>query len=404
MKIWIWIAVFLIAITLSVAVSCGDDDDDNDSADENSTEDDDDTTDDDDETDDDDDDNENLFNEAEQNVGQWVWIDVPQTICRDQETSGFGVRLQEDTDKLVFFIQGGGNCTDADSCEADPPHGSENDFDLWVAGEHSVINGSGDAGIFNTTHDSNPVKDWNFVLIPYCTGDYHAGSREDGTVDGVDGTEQFLGYQNMGYFTDIIAPYFKDKVSQVLLAGDSAGALGSLFNYSQVADAFGSVPVYLFNDSGPLHRKDVMMPCWQDYMYTLWGMNPAIPDDCSDCYVEGDGDMALLMPYLAENYPNGLFAMFSDDGDLVGRMTIGKSQDDCTGTGEYPHDDYRQGLLDLRDELLVPTGKWATFIRPGDMHTMVLFDETYFLFEADGIKVTDWLSDFLNGTIAQVGP
>ena len=71
----------------------------------------------------------NPFEEAEQNPGEWVWIPVEGTSCRDGSPTGMGVRLQEGADKLVIYLEGGGACFSILTCALyNPDHFSEEDF------------------------------------------------------------------------------------------------------------------------------------------------------------------------------------------------------------------------------------------------------------------------------------
>ena len=47
------------------------------------------------------------FKEAEANMGQWTWVDVAGAQCRDGSATSLGVRLQENADDLVIFMEGG---------------------------------------------------------------------------------------------------------------------------------------------------------------------------------------------------------------------------------------------------------------------------------------------------------
>jgi Pectinacetylesterase len=402
-RYWHIFLAILVALLLAnvIAVGCGDDDDDDndDSADDDVSDDDDSSVDD----DDDDDNDDTTFDEAEQNMGQWTWVAVDGAICRDKEPTGLGVRLQDGADKLVIFLQGGGSCHDADSCNANPAHGIESDFDLWVTGQHSTINGSGTGGIFNADHADNPVSEWSFILVPYCTGDHHAGSAEDAVVDGVADPQQFVGYENLDLYMDVLTPYFSGA-SQVLLAGDSAGGMGVVLTYLLVAEAFAPVPVTLLDDSGPILKDDVFLPCWQKTIYELYAMDDIFPADCVGCDLPDNGGMSNLMSYLPQAYPDAVFGFYVNNGDEVFRTDLGEIQNDCQGGSALAHQEYTDAVEALRDDVLIPTGQWATFVRQGIFHTAVLFDHTFFDVQENGTYLTDWLGDLLNGTIEQVSP
>ena len=102
-------------------------------------------------------------------AGQWTWVDEPKALCRDGSATGFGVRLNPNSDKLLIYFQGGGACFNSATCGANPANFNSGTFALAVLA-------GGQQGIFNASDSANPFRDWNAVFIPYCTGDVHAGA------------------------------------------------------------------------------------------------------------------------------------------------------------------------------------------------------------------------------------
>jgi len=51
----------------------------------------------------------------------------------------------------------------------------------------------------------NPVADWSYIYVPYCTGDVHGGNAT-GSVPGVTGTQDFAGYTNVTQYLARIVP------------------------------------------------------------------------------------------------------------------------------------------------------------------------------------------------------
>ncbi|MCB1154222.1 hypothetical protein KDL45_11275, partial [bacterium] len=158
----LWFLLFVLSALLMLAIAgaaCGDDDDDDDSSssidddtgdDDITDDDDDDDTDDDDTSDDDtadddtgDDDTAEApffpvggpFADADENAGEWVWLPVPGNICRDGSATGIAVRLQENANKLMIFMQGGGACFDAGTCAGNPKKFGEAEFNSATTGE-----------------------------------------------------------------------------------------------------------------------------------------------------------------------------------------------------------------------------------------------------------------------------
>ncbi|WP_045118719.1 pectin acetylesterase-family hydrolase [Haliangium ochraceum] len=140
-------------------------------------------------------------------------------------------------------MQGGGGCWGATSCEENENAGlagssfERSDFD----GRALVI---GNAGIFHRSRADNPFRDTHQVYIPYCTGDFHAGTLDDVSVPGMSTPQQFAGAANMDIFLGMLAPLLSASEA-VVLTGSSAGSLGDTLNYSKVAEASTPAPVSL---------------------------------------------------------------------------------------------------------------------------------------------------------------
>lgn len=388
---WTLISLLVALLAMTFVVACGDDDDDDDDNDTSSDDDDDDND------DNDDDDTVDPFVQAEENPGTWVWVPVEGAVCRDGSPTGFGLRLQDGADKLVVYMQGGGACYDQGSCDDNPSSFGENDMTSWAPG-------NGFDGILNDDNTANPVKDYNFVFVPYCTGDLHVGSNPDSFVPGVDGTQQFVGFGNFGLFMDKIKPYFTE-ITKIFLTGESAGGFGTVLNYTQVADTFDTLPVAHLDDSGPLFADDdALAPCYQALVRYMWNVDESIPDGCTDCsQVNGDG-ISNMHIYLANTYTNGSFGLFSTTADETIRDFFGAGQDDCSGTTPIPADVFEDGLIDLRDNVLEPTGKWSTYFVDDDYHTIIHSEPEFYTTTVDSVALTDWIADILAGTPSQVGP
>src|SRR5690606_9065497 len=110
--------------------------------------------------------------------GRWNWFDFPDASCRDGSDAGIWVRFGEGKG-LVIYLEAGGACFNELTCANNPAN-----YDPWYAPWSGL-------GIFHEDPALNPVGDWNFVVVPYCTGDVHAGDRSDVEVPGVEGVQQF---------------------------------------------------------------------------------------------------------------------------------------------------------------------------------------------------------------------
>lgn len=328
--------------------------------------------------------------------GSWMWVPFPASRCRDGSETGIGVRYGTG-DGLVVFFEGGGACFNLATCllnDAFRDFGALK-FDAWKLG-------LGQGGIFDPDDADNPVADWSVVYVPYCTGDVHAGDREDVGIDGVFGAQQFVGYRNVGHYLERIVPTFAD-VGQVLVTGQSAGGFGAAFNYDRIAGAFPGARVTLLDDSGPPMRDMYLAPCLQAEWRSLWNLDATLPLDCDECFSDDGGGISNLALYLGDKHPDQRLALVSSLEDAVIRTFFGYGQNDCQG-GVMTGAEFEAGLLDLRAHVFTdddPT--WGSFLLPGIGHTVV-GGPGYFTAEVQGVRLVDWLQDLLLGQAAHLAP
>jgi hypothetical protein len=278
-------------------------------------------------------------------------------------------------------------------------------------------------GIFNPTDTNNPFMDWNGVYIPYCTGDVHSGTRRNATVPGVTTPQQFVGHFNMEKFVGRIVPTFQSRIDRVVLTGASAGSYGAAMNFSMVQDAFGSVRVDALLDSGPPFTDQYMPVCMQKRWRETWGLNDALPPDCANCrQPDGSGLVTSLADFLIAKHPNATIALVSSMQDEVIRLFFSMGLNNCAGydtadpvaitTGQildpaiyYSAADYTAGLNDLRTRF-VATGRFATYFLGGFNATFhqhiwrARFTDPL----AGSVPISQFVTNFLNGQLTQVGP
>src|SRR5579884_1249429 len=198
----------------------------------------------------------------------WTWVPFEEAHCRDGSTTGIGININPDSKNLMIFLDGGGACFNSTTCLLNPSSFDKTTFDSSFGSGGSRAS----AGVFDRSDPANPMKDWNYVFVPYCTGDVFSGNNQDVTVPGVSGKQQFVGYADMHVFLDRIVPTFAD-VTQVVLTGISAGGFGVASNYTQVAKAFGKVPVIALDDSGPAMGPPEVASCLLQQTRELWGLD-----------------------------------------------------------------------------------------------------------------------------------
>jgi hypothetical protein len=327
----------------------------------------------------------------------WTWIPFPNALCRDGSTTGLGVNLHAASKKIVIFLQGGGSCYSAASCATNPSHYGKAEFSGPTT------------GIFDRTNATNPVKDWNMVFVPYCTGDMHVGNAPDRSVPGVAQPQQFMGYGDMAAFLQRIVPTVPGA-DQVLLTGSSAGGIGAVGTYLQVQAAFGGTKVFLLDDSGPVLGPALEPPCFQTGLRALWNLDTTVLAACgSACPDPTD----YLLPYLehaTQTHSSSTFGLISSIADSTVRKDLGVAQNGCTGTTSVTAAAFATALADLRTQLATspnfgtfyigtcggPAGQCST-------HTWLSSPELYTV-TAGGMILADWAAKLVAGTVTNQGP
>lgn len=334
---------------------------------------------------------------ASLSLGEWEWVPINGAQCRDGSPTGIGIRVQENATRLAIYLEGGGACFNGITCVQGLTFFGEPEF-------RSGLSVRGNQGVFDASNPENPLRDWNLVYVPYCTGDVHAGDAPDTEISSF-GPQQFVGHRNMERYMDALTPAFSDQ-ERVLLMGASAGGFGALFNFDLVAQTFGPITgtdnLTLLVDSGPVFADDAAFPpSLQQTFRTLWNFEETLPNDFPQrISATGDG-LEGIYDYYSERYPAAHFGLFSHRHDETIRFFLGFAEYD--GNGFPPlldADTFDAALFDLRSRM---PDNWATYFAPGADHTFLFSNSRLFGQPIAGKTANAWLNDLLDGTVTDVG-
>lgn len=235
---------------------------------------------------------------------QWLWVDEPDARCANGRPTGFGLNLADDQTRLVIFLQGGGACWDAASCNPVVPSS------FYVATGYGRFE-------FNTDvlrpsmlplrrfDPSNPFRNMSMVYVPYCTGDVHAGDR----VAEYNGRPfHHVGARNLGLFLRRVTATFP-RVRRVWLMGDSAGGFGAALNMDRVQRVFPNARVDVLDDSGqPIEPPAERWAQWR----AAWNLQ--LPEGCDPRCASS---IASITDLIRQRYPNNRFGLISYSHDAV---------------------------------------------------------------------------------------
>lgn len=212
---------------------------------------------------------------------------------------------------LVIFFDGGGACWHTMNCIAVPTYTRVVDENVW--GLTNLAK-----GIFDMNHPKNPFKDWNFVFIPYCTGDIHWGSNDKEYVVGIgpDGipitiTIRHRGFDNFLVVLKWITENFKNP-HKIFVAGSSAGSYGALLGFPYIQEAYPKSMASMLGDAG----FGVVTEDFHKVQINNWGHSQNLPT-----WIPGferpfsDYSISEMYKMIAQYYPHRKIGQFTNAWD-----------------------------------------------------------------------------------------
>lgn len=329
---------------------------------------------------------------------KWHYIPIPGMVCRDNSNTGIGVRLKGNSNKVIIYLEGGGGCFNTVTCAGNPGTYGQIAFDSWKTVGLQL-------GIFDKNSAHNPFKDWNFVYIPYCTGDVHSGHTYSGYVNDVYKDQKMVGYNNIGLALKELTQHFGPRIDEVFLTGSSAGGYGTLMNANQVIEAFPTAKATVLDDSGPVLMDQNVQP---DCLDNLWEgiFKVQLPADYAT-YTTGQYStpMKSIYEYLSNKHPQVQFGLVSALEDIVIREFYGYGKDNCASSTVVPEPlpaaDYKNALIHLRDVVFAQHSNWKTFYVNDAGHTFNLLPGIMQK-EVNGVQFGAWLNNLRNRTATHV--
>jgi hypothetical protein len=232
--------------------------------------------------------------------GVWTFVPVDGMRCGNGSPTGVGVNLNRTSGELLVYFQGGGACWNQTTCSI----GTANRIRSGYGPEDLANDAFSEWFMFRRDESENPFREMSFVIVPYCTGDVHAGTR---TETGPGRTVLHHGARNVDALIPQLRRAFPDT-GRVVLAGTSAGGFGAQLNYEKFASAFPDQPVDLVADGAQLvNPAGGLVTEWVN----AWGIE--IPSDCEGC----SEDFPRYLEYLFRRYPRAGFGLLASMRDAT---------------------------------------------------------------------------------------
>src|SRR6185312_2386928 len=155
-----------------------------------------------------------------------------------------------------------------------------------------------------------------------------------------------------------------------------------------------------------------------------WGFAGSLPPDCDECKQADGGGLGKLADFLMRKHSNATVAMVSGMEDEIIRLFYSTGLKECSAfdtadpvgivtasivdpTAMMTGAQYTAGLNQLRTTY-VSTNRFATYFiggaAPLPTYHQHLWRDRFYLKAAGDKTIAAFVTDWLNGTIAQVGP
>jgi len=298
----------------------------------------------------------------------WQWVPISGTKCLNGEQTGVYIRKSTSGKKgLGVYLNGGGACFNAITCAT-------------VATSAHPGN-PGSSGIFDSRSE-NPLADYNWMAVPYCTGDVHGG---DATKTFQGKLRNFNGIANLKLMMSYATQNFKD-VDTLFITGESAGGFGALTSYATIRDFYPNSRGVLMDDSGPVLDDTAIPVCLQEEWRQTWDLNKNLPKECP-CNND-EGNLVSAWSYGRKRYPKDSFSLISSQNDATISTFFAFSNNNCHAILPVGYNKLHDGLTRLAKTTPV-------YMIPGSGHTHTSSGE-FFSRSVNGVSLYKWIEQLVD--------
>jgi len=329
-----------------------------------------------------------------------VWIPRENMKSRNAESMGYGAILNPNSDKLFIFLDGGGACFNGITCNFNLNKFSETDFYNRLSAEQSLL--------LNRNSNANQFKNWNLIFVPYATGDVHVGQNASADIPNGGPTDQvMLGADNFNIILNDLNDFFENNggISEIVLAGSSAGGFGVMPNYFQLKNNLGeNIPTTAIIDAGQIFMDNSLLtPCLVQQWESTWNVSASLPEDLNTIVQNNyDYDIQKIYEYASLKYPDDQFGFLSHYEDETNSIFYSFGKNNCSYPPLEPVSgpDFKSGLIDLKNNVFDNFDNWSVFYKNGTSHTFLGDDD--FSQSVNGTTLNDWIAQLRTGNASNL--
>jgi Pectinacetylesterase len=295
--------------------------------------------------------------------------------CADGGEFAFWERPADPT-KVVFFLDGGGACYDAETCAFLP---NDPAYDWNVKGDDP----SQDDGIFDLARADNPFRDFSFVVVPSCTGDVHLGGATHTYSPEL--TVEHNGYANGTAALGYVSENYPDA-TQAVVIGKTVGSIAAPVYGGLVADALPDAQVTVLGGQSGSLAED---PERNASLGELWGVYDNMPDwEVNQGLTARDWGPRQFWIQAGLHDPDIVLARFDyayDSAAAEGAEELGQDPSQLLA------------VIDANEAAIEAAGVVQhSYTAPGDGHGIFEWPAFYEV-EVNGVSFADWVDALVAG-------
>lgn len=338
---------------------------------------------------------------GEPEIGKWY--EVPVKTAKSSDGSEWhGIFRKGSENKIVVYFFGGGVSLTGEMSETGSEFFSgkmlESEFfyTTTMLAQDFVAQG----GIGGTDAE-NPFKDWTFIVVPYASGDFHAGTGEYHYVqNGKEKTVYHNGYNNYSALIDEVKAYAGEP-DTLLITGFSAGGFASSILADDVINRFPTAEnVTVCVDSSLL-----LYDGWRDTAVNLWKSPKEISDRLTSDNIVLDS-LTALYKKRGDSVKILFDCSYRDDTLLQYQSYIDSGKMDRTKTlGDQFQSNLKEMTLGLQRNIPgVGIYIWKRGENAETRNTQHTIISSNFSDKLGNEKsVCEWIYDAVNGNVQTIG-
>lgn len=252
----------------------------------------------------------------------------------------------------------------------------------------------GMGGLLAANDSRNPFNDWNYIYLPYATGDFHIGNNNFAyTYKSKQKILRHHGSRNVQAAMNA-APREFLKAEQVLICGESAGAFAGIACAPLIAGFFPKdAQLTVYADGAQM-----CAPAWRQILPEVWKTQPEYYED-----LKPDGqlvrDWFMRLHKLFDGKVTLLHSISPYDGMLANYES---KLNGGSYTAEKPDlEKFHKNLASAVHELAHHVPEYRCYIynhakdpkTGATAHTIARTPANFYGDKTDGINVSDWLKN-----------